>query len=471
MKLFNTLSNSLDDFEPMTSGHVKIYGCGPTVYNLMHVGNARMAVVFDAFRRYLQYAGFSVTYVQNFTDIDDKIINKAIEEGISWSDVSEKYIAEYFTDAHGLGVRDADVHPRATENIPEIIDLIQKLIDKGLAYESNGDVYYRTEKFPEYGKLSHQPMDQLLAGARIGVGESKENAADFALWKAAKPGEPSWNSPWGEGRPGWHIECSVMSAKYLGNTFDIHCGGADLIFPHHENEIAQSEGANGVTFARFWLHNGMITVNKEKMAKSKGNFFTVREAAAVYGYDVLRFFILSAQYRSQLDYSEEVLKQSAAALSRLRSARENAEFLSANGIESVSADEKAFMDSFDAYRSKFTSALEADFNTADALGVLFEFVREMNTVLGSDAPGKECAAASRGFIDEMNLIFGFALQVQPLKDGNSDSEDNKIDELVAKRQAAREAKDWALADKIRDELKVLGVTIEDTKQGVKIHKA
>ena len=333
MKLYNTLSRQYEDFQPLEPGKVRMYACGPTVYNYIHVGNARPIILFDVLRRYLEYRGYDVTFVQNFTDVDDKIIRRAAEEGISSAEVAEKYIAEYKKDAAGLGVREATVHPKATENIPQIIALVETLIDKGYAYPSNGDVYYRTTKFKEYGKLSHQPLEDLQAGARIDVSEQKENPMDFALWKAAKPGEPAWDSPWGPGRPGWHIECSAMSNRYLGKTIDIHCGGQDLIFPHHENEIAQSEAANGCQFVRYWLHNGFISIDNQKMSKSLNNFFTVREAAEAYGYGALRMFMLSAHYRSPLNYSAEAMNQAKASLQRLANARENLESLTANGSE------------------------------------------------------------------------------------------------------------------------------------------
>ncbi|MBQ3404565.1 MAG: cysteine--tRNA ligase, partial [Oscillospiraceae bacterium] len=331
MKLFNTLSMKKEDFVPISEGKVKMYACGPTVYNFIHVGNARPIIMFDVLRRYFEYRGYDVTFVQNFTDVDDKIINRAIEENSDTKTVSEKYIAEYFTDAHGLGVREATVHPKATETIPEIIDMVRTLVDKGYAYETQGDVYYRTNKFADYGKLSHQPLEELQAGARIDVADIKENPMDFALWKAAKPGEPAWDSPWGKGRPGWHIECSAMSKKFLGDTIDIHCGGADLAFPHHENEIAQSEAANDAPFVRYWVHNGFINVDNKKMSKSLGNFFTVREAAEAYGYDCIRMFMLMSHYRSPLNYSGEILMQAKAALERLSTAKDNLDFFAQKG--------------------------------------------------------------------------------------------------------------------------------------------
>ena len=327
MKIFNSMTMKKEDFVPIEEGKVKMYACGPTVYNYIHVGNARPIIMFDVLRRYLEYRGYEVTFVQNFTDVDDKIIKRANEEGASSKEISEKYIAEYLVDIKGLGVRPATIHPKATENIDEIIKIVETLIEKGYAYEVNGDVYYRTTKFASYGKLSHQPLEELQAGARIDVADVKENPMDFALWKAAKPGEPYWESPWGQGRPGWHIECSAMSGRYLGKTIDIHCGGQDLIFPHHENEIAQSEAANGCKFVNYWMHNGFISVDNKKMSKSLGNFFTVREAAEAYSYDAIRMFMLMSHYRSPLNYSEDSLMMAKASLERLYTAAENLLFL------------------------------------------------------------------------------------------------------------------------------------------------
>ena len=321
MKLYNTMTLKKDEFVPLEPGKVRMYTCGPTVYNFFHVGNARPFIIFDVLRRYFEYRGYDVTFIQNFTDIDDRIINRANEEGLTFADIAEKYIAEYMTDARGLGIREATVHPKATENIVEIISMISTLIEKGFAYQSSNDVYYRTASFPDYGKLSHQPLDELMAGARVDVTEVKENPMDFALWKGAKPGEPYWESPWGQGRPGWHIECSAMSKRYLGETIDIHCGWLDLIFPHHENEIAQSEGCNGCQFVRYWVHNGFLSIDSKKMSKSLGNFFTVREAAEAYGYESIRMFMLMSHYRSPINYSGEILVQSKNALERLKTAK------------------------------------------------------------------------------------------------------------------------------------------------------
>ena len=467
MKLFNTMTMQKEEFVPIEAGKVRMYACGPTVYNLIHVGNARPIIMFDVLRRYLEYSGYDVTFVQNFTDVDDKIIKRANEEGISASDVAEKYISEYWTDVKALGVREATVHPRATENMQQIIDMVQTLVDKGYAYETNGDVYYRTEKFSEYGKLSHQPLEDLQAGARIDVSDCKENPMDFALWKAAKPGEPAWDSPWGKGRPGWHIECSAMSVRYLGKTIDIHCGGQDLIFPHHENEVAQSEAANGRKFVNYWVHNGFIAVDNKKMSKSLGNFFTVREAAEAYGYDAIRMFMLMSHYRSPLNYSGEILNQAKAALERLSTARQNLDFFMANGKEGeMTAEEASFAKGLSEYRVRFREVMDDDLNTADAVAAVFDMVRDINTVVSpvvdpTKAIARECAAIFDEFADVLGL---------PVKKAQEDG-DAEIEALIAERQAARKVKNYAEADRIRDKIKEMGYVLEDTPQGVKFHKA
>ncbi|MDY4954543.1 MAG: cysteine--tRNA ligase, partial [Candidatus Onthomonas sp.] len=409
MKIFNSMSRQKEEFVPIEPGKVRMYACGPTVYNYIHVGNARPIIMFDVLRRYLEYRGYEVTFVQNFTDVDDKIIKRANEEGISSQEVAEKYIQEYFTDAQGLGVRPATVHPKATENIPQIIDMVQTLIDKGYAYPvDNGDVYYRTLKFQGYGKLSHQPIEDLQSGARIAVGEVKENPLDFALWKAAKPGEPAWDSPWGPGRPGWHIECSAMSNRYLGKTIDIHCGGEDLQFPHHENEIAQSEAANGCEFVHYWMHNGFLNIDNKKMSKSLNNFFTVREAAAAYGYDTIRFFMLSAHYRSPLNYSADILNQCKNSLNRLRNAQQRLEEVIRTGAEGeIKPEEQAVVDSFDSYRTRFDEAMDDDFNTANAVSVFFELVRAINTATAEkNQPTKAFARKGLDMMNEFNNVLG-----------------------------------------------------------------
>ena len=466
MQFYNDMTMRKEEFVPIEEGKVRMYCCGPTVYNFIHVGNARPIIMFDVLRRYLEYRGYDVTFVQNFTDVDDKIIKRANEEGITSAEVAEKYIAEYWTDVKALGVREATVHPKATENIAEIIGLIETLIEKGYAYEAQGDVYYRTLKFKDYGKLSHQNLEELQAGARIEVNDVKENPMDFALWKAAKPGEPAWESPWGMGRPGWHIECSAMSNRYLGKTIDIHTGGMDLAFPHHENEIAQSEAANGVKFVNYWLHNGFINVDNKKMSKSLGNFFTVREAAAVYGYDCIRLFMLMSHYRSPLNYSADILEQAKSALERLRTAKENLDFFAENGRDGeLSAQDAAFVDGLSRYRERFIEVMDDDFNTADAISVIFELTREINSAVSPAAdPTKALARACRDIYLELCDVLGIPF-------GAEKSLDAEIEEKIAARQAARKAKNWAEADRIRDELKAAGIILEDTPQGVKWHRA
>lgn len=466
MQFYNDMTMRKEEFTPIEEGKVRMYCCGPTVYNYIHVGNARPIIMFDVLRRYLEYRGYDVTFVQNFTDVDDKIIKRAQEEGISSAEVAEKYIKEYWTDVNALGVRAADVHPKATENIPQIIEIIETLIEKGYAYERDGDVYYRTLKFRDYGKLSHQNLEELQAGARIEVNDVKENPMDFALWKAAKPGEPAWESPWGMGRPGWHIECSAMSNRYLGKTIDIHAGGMDLAFPHHENEIAQSEAANGVKFVNYWLHNGFINVDNKKMSKSLGNFFTVREAAAVYGYDCIRLFMLMSHYRSPLNYSTEILEQAGSALERLRNAKENLDFFAENGRDGeLSEADAAFVEGLGKYRDRFIEVMDDDFNTADGVSVIFELTREVNAAVSPAAdPTKALACACRDIFLELCDVLGIPF-------GAEKDLDAEIEELIAARQAARKAKNWAEADRIRDELKAQGIILEDTPQGVKWRRA
>ncbi|MCC8128761.1 MAG: cysteine--tRNA ligase [Clostridiales bacterium] len=468
MEIFNSMTRRKEEFVPIEEGKVRMYACGPTVYNLIHVGNARPIILFDVLRRYLEYRGYEVTFVQNFTDVDDKIIKRANEEGISSQEVAEKYIKEYFTDAQGLGVRPATIHPRATETMDEIIDLVQTLVDKGYAYPvPSGDVYYRTLKFKGYGKLSHQPIEDLMSGARIDVNDEKENPLDFALWKAAKPGEPAWDSPWGKGRPGWHIECSAMNRKYLGKTIDIHCGGEDLQFPHHENEIDQSEAATDAPFVHYWMHNGFLNIDNKKMSKSQGNFFTVRDAAQVYGYEPIRLFMLSAHYRTPLNYSAESLQQAQAALERLYSARDNLTFLAENGGEDgPNAAEQAVLDEAATWRERFDTAMDDDFNTADAVSVLFELVRAANRAVAPEQkPTKAGAAALLKLIGEFTDVLGLLYARE-----KEESLDDQVEALIAQRQAARAAKNWAEADRIRDELKQMGIILKDTKQGVQWKK-
>lgn len=463
MKLYNTLTRRLEELETIVPNEVRIYACGPTVYNYIHIGNARPICVFDVLRRYLEYRGMKVTFVQNFTDIDDKIIKRANEEGSDYLTVSHKYIDEYRTDAQGLNVREATVHPLATENMDEIISIVSDLVEKGYAYATeNGDVYFRTGKFAEYGKLSHQPLEELEAGARISVGEIKENPMDFALWKAAKPGEPMWDSPWSKGRPGWHIECSAMARRYLGKTIDIHCGGQDLIFPHHENEIAQSECCNGVPFANYWLHNGYINVDNRKMSKSLNNFFTVRDVAERYSYEAIRYLMIASHYRSPINYSTEVIEQCKSALERLYTCRENLEFVLQNATSAENPQEAAVKEKLAEHKKDFIAALDNDLNTADALSALFELARDINTNVSIAAnPSKELATFALELYNELADVLGL------LYGKNEKSLDDEIEALIAQRTEARKNKDWATADRIRDELKARNIVLEDTPQGIK----
>lgn len=465
MKIYNTLTRNKEKLEPIESGKIKIYACGPTVYNYIHIGNARPICVFDVLRRYLEYRGYEVDFVQNFTDIDDKIIEKANAENKTYLQISEKFIDEYKKDALNLNVREATVHPRATENIEQIIEIISALVDKKYAYVSeNGDVYFRANKFKEYGKLSHQPLEDLEAGARINSFELKEDPMDFALWKSAKPGEPSWHAPWSDGRPGWHIECSAMAKKYLGNTIDIHCGGQDLIFPHHENEIAQSECANGVEFAKYWMHNGYINIDNKKMSKSLGNFFTVREIGDKYGYEPIRYIMIASHYRSPISFSTELLDQAKAALSRLYNCKENIEFLlNKSEIQESEADQN-ILSSLNIHKDRFINAMDDDLNTADAIACLFDLVREINSKVLNDQinASKKVLNEALNLFNELSNILGL---VYVKNETNHTTE--KIKKLIDDRTAARKNKDWALADKIRKELSDLNVIVEDTPQGVK----
>lgn len=459
MRFFNTLTRQKDEFIPIKEGEVKIYACGPTVYNYIHIGNARPLCVFDVLRRYLEWRGYKVTFVQNFTDIDDKLIKKANEEGITVPEVAERYIKEFWTDAKGLNVREASVHPKATENIDEIQRIISDLIDKGYAYPAGGDVYFRSKKFKEYGKLSHQPLEDLEAGARIETGDIKEDPMDFCLWKGAKEGEPFWESPWGKGRPGWHIECSAMAGRYLGKTIDIHCGGLDLIFPHHENEIAQSECANGCDFAHYWLHNGFINVDNHKMSKSLNNFFTVRDVANAYGYEPIRYLMISSQYRGPINYSVDIIEQGKNALERLYTCRDNIDFALKNAKEG--GEIPAFIEQ---RKQEFITAMDDDLNTADALAAIFSLVREINTVI-ADGAGKDTLTACADIFDELTGVLGLVYNRK------TDDLDKEIEELIEKRTKARKEKDFKTADEIRDKLKDMGIILEDTPQGVKWTRA
>ncbi len=463
MKIYNTMTRKKEEFLPIKQGRVKIYACGPTVYNYIHIGNARPLCIFDVLRRYLEYRGLKVDFVQNFTDIDDKIIKKANEEGTDYKTIAKKYIEEYKIDAKGLNIKEATMHPKVTENIDEIIATVKQLIEKGVAYKTkNGDVYFRTKKFKEYGKLSHQPLEELEAGARIAVGELKEDPMDFALWKAKKPGEPYWNSPWSEGRPGWHIECSAMANKYLGKTIDIHCGGQDLIFPHHENEIAQSECCNGVTFANYWMHNGYINVDNKKMSKSLNNFFTVREVSSRFGYEPIRFLMLSAHYRSPINYSKEIIEQCIASLERLYTCRENLIFILEKTKIDESISEMKLRGKFLSYKFKFIEAMEDDLNTADALSILFDLVREINANINMKTNiSKSTIRFTLDLFDELADVLGLVYNKK------EEALNDEVEKLIEKRQLARKNKDWLTADKIRDELKNKNVIIEDTPQGIK----
>ena len=456
MKVFNTLTKSKEELKPINEGELRIYACGPTVYNFIHIGNARPLCVFDVLRRYLEWRGMKVNFVQNFTDIDDKLIKKANEEGITVKEVAERYIEEFWTDAKGLNVREATVHPKATENIDAIIELISDLVEKGYAYpSSNGDVYFKAKEFKEYGKLSHQPLEDLEAGARIDVSEIKQDPMDFCLWKAAKPGEPYWESPWSAGRPGWHIECSAMAGRFLGNTIDIHCGGQDLIFPHHENEIAQSECAHGCEFAHYWMHNGYINVDNRKMSKSLGNFFTVRDVAEKYGYEPIRYLMISSHYRSPINYSTDIIEQGKSALDRLYNCREGLTFALSHAEEGGEAPE--FLN---AHKEEFIRAMDDDLNTADALAAIFTLAKDINIMVANGAKKVELEESLK-LLDELCGVLGILYNV---KEDNLDSE---IEDLIAKRTEARKNRDFALADSIRDQLKEMGIVLEDTAQGVK----
>ena len=457
MKIYNTLTRRKEEFVPQEEGKAKIYACGPTVYHFFHIGNARPFIIFDTLRRYLEYRGWDVTFVQNFTDVDDKMIDRANEENITVQELGERFIKEYFTDAKGLGIRPATVHPKATEHIEEIIALVKKLVDTGHAYEAEGDVYFDVSGFPGYGRLSGQSSEERQAGARIDVSGIKKNPEDFALWKAAKPGEINWDSPWGKGRPGWHIECSAMSMKYLGDTIDIHCGGQDLVFPHHENEIAQSEAATGKPFARYWMHNGYINIDNEKMSKSKGNFFTVRDIAQKYDLTVVRLFMLSAHYRNPVNFSEELIAQAASALTRIKNCRDNLKYIAQNGTgQPVDISSHA-----DLLGKKFIEAMDDDLNTAEAIGVIFEYVKEMNLIFENGGE-KNSAHKALEALDKVLDVLGLIPEEDDIPE--------EIKKLADQRQEARAKKDFATADTLRDEIAALGYELKDTPEGVKINK-
>lgn len=463
MKVYNTLSKKKEDFVPIEEGKVRMYVCGPTVYNLIHIGNARPMIIFDTVRRYMEHKGYEVNFVSNFTDVDDKIIKKANELGKTSTEVSENAIKEYFVDAQGLNIRRADVHPKVTENMDIIIDIVKTLVDKGYAYVVDGDVYFETAKFPEYGKLSHQPLDDLKAGARIEVGERKRDPMDFAVWKAAKPGEPYWESPFGKGRPGWHIECSAMSRHYIGDTIDIHGGGSDLIFPHHENEIAQSECATGSCLANIWMHNGMLNVDNKKMSKSAGNFFLVRDMAKEFGYEPIRFMLLSVHYRSQLNYTVEVIESCKAALARLYTCRDTMERVMGSAKDGAAA--QSTLDDVKTARADFIKAMDDDFNTADGISTVFELVRKINTALNSPEITKGDVKAYKDEFSALTDVLGLLY--------NKDDEEipAEVTALLEQRKAARKEKNFALADELRDKITALGYIVEETRQGTVVKKA
>ena len=458
MRIYNTLTRQKEEFVPADKDNVKMYSCGPTVYDYFHIGNARPFIIFDTMRRYLEYIGYKVTFVQNFTDIDDKMIKRANAEGITVKELGERFIEEYFKDAQAIGVRKATYHPKATENIDAIIDIVKRLCDNGYAYEKDGNVYFRTKKFKEYGKLSKQPLEDLELGARIDINECKEDPMDFALWKAKKEGEPSWESPWGEGRPGWHIECSAMANKFLGETIDLHSGGQDLIFPHHENEIAPSECANCNPFSRYWMHNGYINIDGKKMSKSLGNFFTVRDILKEYDGEIIRFFMLSAHYRSPINFADTLMEQAKSAVERVYTCIENLEFMLGNASDIPASEE--LKEELDDCRKKFRNAMDDDLNTADAIASIFDIVYLANTKLTS-ASGKEAINLCLSLIRELGDVLGLFVREK------NNSLDKEVEALIKERNEARKNKDWATADAIRDKLKEMNIVLKDTPDGVK----
>ena len=464
MKIYNSQTRRKEEFVPIEPGKVRIYSCGPTVYNYFHIGNARPFIMFDLLRRYLEYRGYEVKFVQNFTDIDDKMSKRANEEGTTVEELGDRFIAEYFKDADALGIHRATVHPRATRHIGDIIGLIKRLEKNGLAYNVNGDVYFDTEAFPAYGRLSGQNLEDLEAGARIDVDDAKRHPMDFALWKAQKPGEPAWPSPWGMGRPGWHIECSAMSMKYLGETIDIHCGGKDLLFPHHENEIAQSEGATGKPFVHYWMHNGHINVDNQKMSKSLGNFFTVRDISKEFDLEAVRMFMISAHYRSPVNFSKEMIEQSKAALDRLYTARDNWTFLLDHAPErELNEAEQALIAKGREAIAKFDEAMDDDLNTADAIGAIFELVKEGNLAITADT-ARAAIKSTLSTLKEMTDVLGILSR-------ENDAIPDDIKALVEQRKQARAEKNWAESDRLRDEITARGFVLEDTPKGAKVRRA
>jgi len=459
MKLYNTLTKQKEDFHPVVPGEIKMYACGPTVYDLFHIGNARTFMVFDAMRRYFQYRGYKVHFVQNFTDIDDKIINKANNEGVTSEAISEKFIKEYFKDADSLGIERADVHPKVTENIPEIIAIIETLQEKGHAYELEGDVYFDVDSYEDYGKLSKQNLEDLQLGSRVEVDQRKKSPLDFVLWKSSKEGEPSWDSPWGAGRPGWHIECSAMAKKYLGETIDIHGGGGDLVFPHHENEVAQSEAATGKTFANYWLHVGYLNVNNEKMSKSLGNFFTVRDIRKEFDLEVLRFFMLSAHYRNPLNFNKDLLVSAKSGLERLYNSKEHLEhLLEIADTKAPTEEEEKISKRLLEYEERFVQKMDEDFNTADGISVIFDLVKDLNTNI-KETTSKEIIHRGRALLNKLTNVLGLLEKQEAVLD-------DEIEALIEQRQQARQDKNYQLADEIRDRLQDMGIELKDTPQGV-----
>lgn len=464
MKIFNTLTRKKEEFVPIQPGKISMYVCGPTVYNFFHIGNGRTFIVFDTIRRYMEYRGYEVNFVQNFTDIDDKMINKAIEENTTVKEIGDKYIAEYYQDADGLNIKRATTNPRATDYMKEIVEFVKGLVDKGYAYEVDGDVYFRTKKFQGYGQLIGQNLEDLQSGKRIDVDERKEDPFDFAVWKAQKPGEPAWESPWGLGRPGWHIECSCMAKNLLGDTIDIHAGGMDLAFPHHENEIAQSEALTGKKFANYWMHAAFLNVNNQKMSKSLNNFLTARDALKEYEADVIRFLMLSGHYRIQLNFSSELLESAKASMDRLYNAVGNLEnLISEVKVEKITDEEEKYLEALDAYRQRYIEKMDDDFNTADAISVLFDLVRDINSNVTINS-SKELCEKALNLIRELGGPLGI---LQKTTKGNLEEE---IEALIAERQQARKDRNFALADKIRDDLKAQGIELLDTPQGVRWKK-